>query len=268
MFAAEPTSSQADLHFRVFGFPVRVSPWFWGVSVMLVIGGSNLVTGGGKKVDPIEALVWVAVMFGSILVHELGHAFTQRHFGGRPRIVLYGFGGLAICDDCDRSPSSQILISVAGPAAGFLLAAVVILIVRLSGRRIGFLPPGDGVNFEALGVSSVIIQPLIAFRAYFEPFTSQVTDQLVADLLQINILWGLINLMPIYPLDGGRVSRELFTLSQPRRGIVQSLWLSAGVATAFAVFGLMRGSIFTAFMFGYLAYANYQTLQAYEQNWR
>lgn len=261
MFAAEPPPSQADLHFRIFGFPVRVSPWFWGVAVMLVIGG-------GKRVDPIEALVWVAVMFVSILVHELGHAFAQRHYGGRPWIVLYGFGGLAISDDRDRTPRSQILISLAGPAAGFLLAVLVMLIVRLSGRQIGFLPPGDGVDFEALGVSSVIIQPLIAFRAYFEPFNSKVTDQLVADLLQINILWGLINLMPIYPLDGGRVSRELFTLSQPRRGIVQSLWLSAGVATGFGIFGLLRGSIFTAFMFGYLAYANYQNIQAYDRHYR
>jgi stage IV sporulation protein FB len=248
------------LHFRVFGFPVRVHPWFWIVAVMLVVGGSG-------PVDPVEAVTWVAVMFFSVLVHELGHTFTQRHFGGRPRIVMYGLGGLAICDDCDRSPRSQILISLAGPAAGFLLAALVFVGVRLTGRQIGFLPPGTGINFEKLGVSEVITQPMILFRAYFEPFTSNLANQLVADLLQINILWGLLNLMPIYPLDGGRVSRELLTLGQPRRGIVQSLWLSAGVATAFAIFGLMRGSIFTAVMFGYLAYANYQNIQAYDRHY-
>jgi stage IV sporulation protein FB len=261
MLLADPPPSQGDLHFRVFGFPVRVHPWFWIVAVMLVIGG-------GGPVDPIEAVSWIAVMFFSILVHELGHTFTQRHFGGRPRIVLYGLGGLAICDDCDRSPRSQILISLAGPAAGFLLAALVFVAVRLSGRQIGFLPPGTGINFEQLGVSEVITQPMILFRAYFQPFTSKLANQLVADLLQINILWGLLNLMPIYPLDGGRVSRELLTLSQPRRGIVQSLWLSAGVATAFAIFGLMRGSIFTTVMFGYLAYANYQNIQAYDRHYR
>lgn len=260
MFAVEPPPSQADLHFRVFGFPVRVHPWFWLVAVFLVIGGSG-------PVDPIETTVWVAVMFVSILVHELGHTFTQRHFGGRPRIVLYGLGGLAIADDCDRSPRSQILISLAGPGAGFVLAASVMLIVRVTGRKIGFLPPGTGINFDALGVGEVITQGMILFRVYFQPFASNIANQLVADLLQINVLWGLINLIPIYPLDGGRVSRELFTLNQPRRGIVQSLWLSAGAATAFAIFGLLRGSIFTAIMFGYLAYANYQNIQAYDRHW-
>lgn len=260
MFAVEPPPSQGDLHFRIFGFPVRVHPWFWLVAVFLVLGG-------GRKVEPLEAIVWVAVMFISILIHELGHTFTQRHFGGRPRIVLYGLGGLAIADDCDRSPRSQILISLAGPAAGFLLAAIVFLVVRLSGRAIGFLPPGTGINFQALGVEEVVTQPLIFFRAYFEPFASEISNELVADLLQVNILWGLINLMPIYPLDGGRVSRELFTLSHARRGVVQSLWLSAGAASAFAIFGLMRGSIFTALMFGYLAYANYQNIQAYDRHW-
>ncbi len=261
MFAVEPPPSQGDLHFRVFGFPVRVSPWFWAIAVMLTVGG-------GREVDPVEALVWVAVMFVSILIHELGHAFTQRHFGGRPRIALYGLGGLAICDDCDRSPRSQILISLAGPAAGFLFAAITILAVRLSGHQIGFLSLGGRPDFEALGLEMVSTQPMIVFQAYFEPFASNVTNQLVADLLQINILWGLINLMPIYPLDGGRVSRELFTLNHPRRGIVQSLWLSAGAASAFAILGLMRGSILTALMFGYLAYANYQNIQAYDRHWQ
>ena len=59
---------------------------------------------------------------------------------------------------------------------------------------------------------------MILFRVYFEPFASDLANHVVADLLQINILWGLINLLPIYPLDGGRVARELFTLdaSAPR----------------------------------------------------
>ena len=73
-------------------------------------------------------------MFVSILVHELGHAFVQRYFGGRPWITLYGFGGLASCNDCDRSPRSQIIISLAGPLAGFLFAVVVMIGVWLAGH--------------------------------------------------------------------------------------------------------------------------------------
>lgn len=261
MLAVEPPPTKADLCFRLFDFPVRVNPLFWLVAVFLIVGG-------GADVEPVHALVWVAVMFVSILIHELGHAFLQRHYGGRPRIVLYSFGGLAIAEDSDDAPRSQILISLAGPFAGFLLAAIVFAVVRLTGRQIGFLPPGSGVNLSDLGIDAAVVQPLIVFRAYFEPFTADLANQLVADLLQVNILWGLINLLPVYPLDGGRVSRELFTLQHPRQGIVRSLLLSAGCATGMAIFALMRGSLFTAAMFGYLAYANYQNMQAYNRHWR
>lgn len=247
MLLVDPPPSQGDLHFRVFGIPVRVHPWFWIISLMWGISGS-------EKADPVSTLIVVAVVFVSILVHELGHAFVQRRFGGRPRITLYALGGLATCDDCDRSPRSQILISLAGPAAGFAFAAILLAAIRLSGRQVIF------GNYEGL---------MGLFIPDWEPlFASRVANITMFYLLQVNILWGVINLLPIYPLDGGRVARELFTLTNPRRGIIQSLWLSIGIAAAVAAYALTQNLIFTTFMFGYLAYANYQTLQAYEQHWR
>jgi Zn-dependent protease len=246
MFLAEPPPSQADLHFRVFGIPVRVHPWFWIISLLMGISGNG-------PADPMATLEWVAVVFFSILIHELGHAFTQRHFGGRPRITLYSLGGLASCDDCDRSPRSQILISLAGPAAGFLFAAALLAAIRLAGHRVEY-----GGFSGLVGV----------FVPAWEPFESPLAESLIFDLLYVNIFWGLVNLLPIYPLDGGRVSRELFTLNHPRRGIVQSLWVSVIAGGIMAAFGLSQNSILVTFMFGYLAYASYQTLRAYEQQWQ
>jgi Zn-dependent protease len=246
MFLTEPPPSQADVHFRVLGVPVRVHPWFWIISLMLGLNGSG-------PADPLQTVLWVAVVFASILVHEMGHALVQRRFGGRPRVVLYSLGGLAICDDCDRSPSSQVQISLAGPAAGFLFAALVLLVVRGAGHQLEF---GRYAGFIGLLIP------------HWEPFESPALNEVIFDLLYVNIFWGLVNLLPIYPLDGGRVSRELFTLSHPRRGIEQSLWLSIACAGAFAAVGLIgMQSIFTAVFFGYLAYANYQTLQSYQQHW-
>jgi stage IV sporulation protein FB len=259
----EPAPTQGDLHFRAFGVPVRVHPMFWFVSLLLGLGGSG-------PAEPLQTVLWVAVVFVSILVHELGHAFLQTRSGGHPRITLYSFGGLAYCDDCDRSPRSQILISLAGPVAGFLFAAAIVLLVRASGHRIAFLPAMPGRDVSALvdrGFDSFVEQPLLLISAFFEPFTSRPLNNLVGDLLQVNILWGVINLFPIYPLDGGRIARELFTLGNPRQGIIQSLWLSVGTAALFAAWGLSRQSIYTALMFGYLAYGSYQTLRAY-QNYR
>src|SRR5262245_1781127 len=74
-----------DLRFAVFGIPVRVHPFFWLFSALL----------GWDARDPNRMFLWIACVFVSILVHELGHALTALWFGWPPEIVLYSFGGYA-----------------------------------------------------------------------------------------------------------------------------------------------------------------------------
>lgn len=249
MFLAEPPPSTADLHFRIFGFPVRVHPYFWVVVLLLGIASGDR--------EPRFALTWVAVAFVSVLVHELGHAVLQRRYGGEPRIVLYSLGGLAICEDCDRSPGKQIAISLAGPLAGFALAAAVVVAIRMSGHPIGYTTDLT-FPFDAYLV------PAIVGKVYFAAFRSEALSLVVWTLLWVNIWWGVLNLLPIYPLDGGRVSREICTLrGNPRQGIVNSLWISIFTAAAVAIFSLFQGSLFLPIMLGMLGYSNYQTLQTY-----
>ena len=260
MFLGEPPPTQADLHFRLFGFPVRVHPFFWVVALLLGMGGG--------PADPIETLIWIPVVFVSILAHELGHAFTQRYYGGQPWITLYSFGGLASCDDCDRSPRAQILISLAGPVAGFLLAALVFLLLRITGHLSGFAWSRSGIDLESMGANIVLVLHLGLFVVYFEPVASDAMNHVVGDLLQVNILWSILNLLPIYPLDGGRVARELFTLKNARNGVIQSLQLSIGSAILVAVYALINNQLFTCILFGVLAYGNFQTLRNYRDPWR
>jgi len=119
----EPPPTQADLHFSLLGIPVRIHPFFWLVTLLL---GYNLN-------DARSVLIWIAAVFPSILVHELGHALAMRVYGLRPRIVLYGMGGLTGYDSGDFARSrvfdtlGQVFLSAAGPAAGFLLAAALAL---------------------------------------------------------------------------------------------------------------------------------------------
>jgi membrane-associated protease RseP (regulator of RpoE activity) len=267
LILGEPPPSQGDLHFRIFGFPVRVHPFFWLVTLLLGMGG--------RDTKPADVLIWMVVVFVSILVHELGHAFLQRYYGGRPWITLYSFGGLASCDDCDRSPWPQIIISLAGPVAGFIFAGLMIAIVALTGHVIGFAFTG-GRNLETVmqnvmasrDINRILMQPLTMFGVYFEPFRSDVVNTTIADLLQINIMWGILNLLPIYPLDGGRIARELFTIRDARSGVVQSLQLSAGSAALVAAYALFNTKFFMCIMFAMLAYGSFQTWQAYRDRWR
>jgi Zn-dependent protease len=241
MLFGEPEPTQADLHFRVFGFPVRVSPYFW-------VGTLILHLGRGGPVAPADAAIWVAVVFVSILVHELGHAFLQRYYRGHPWITLYGFGGFSSCGDCDPRPRAQIIIALAGPLAGFLFAAIIILLMAVSGHF-------DGFQLSWLPVGLM-------------PLESPYANLTVFYLLYVNIWWGIINLLPVYPLDGGRVSRQLFLVRNSYTGIVRSLKLSAIVGASVAAYALLTGQLYLCCMFAYLAYGSFQAVKAEQEPWR
>ena len=253
MILAEPSPTQGDLHFRVWGTPVRIHPFFWVTTLILGISG-------GGSTPPAEVIGWICAVFVSILIHELGHAVAQRHYGGHPRIILYAMGGLAACNDCDRSTRSQILISLAGPCAGFAFAALVLVAIRAVGHQAG-ISIADESQLKAQGLVPLSV---LGITLYWEPLASYAANYMVWQFLWINVLWGAVNLLPIYPLDGGQISRELCLLGQPQRGMVLSLQISVFAAAAMAFVGLTRwGSFFVALFFGYMAYSSYRTLQAY-----
>ena len=248
MLLGEPGQTQYDLRFQVAGIPVRVHPLFWLIGLII----------GARSGDGVTMLVWIGVVFVSVLVHELGHAFVMRYYGHSPRVVLYMLGGLAIPDSSPwsigaksaaRTPYSQIIISAAGPAAGFGLALLTCAFIYAAGGNVQLvqsLPifwtfdPGDGLlanNYMAIN--------------------------LVWALLFVNIFWGLLNLVPVYPLDGGQIARELFVMNDPWKGIVNSLWLSVIAAGALALYGFRYGDWFIGLMFVSLAISSYQALQQF-----
>lgn len=242
MFGA-PTATPYDLRFSVAGIPVRVHPLFWLISILF----------GFRPNDPIGIAIWVGAIFISILIHELGHAFTMRYFGYSPAVVLYAGGGLAMYHGDNDSPWtnysagyfnrrrenpwSRILVSAAGPAAGFLFAALVIAVAIVAGVGLTFF--GERIT------GGTEVNPYLF--------------QLLGSLLFINIIWGMVNLLPIYPLDGGQISRELFQMYS-RDGVRQSLWLSLITAAGVAMFGFYIHSMFIGIMFAYFAVMNWQMI--------
>jgi stage IV sporulation protein FB len=220
---------------------------FWLVSVML----------GIRTKDPAVLMIWVVAVFISILWHEMGHALVIRSLGFRPWITLYGMGGLASYDPSrfrravGVSAWEQIMISFAGPGAGFLLAALLVGILQAAklGDYLTFEPPFflPGVS----GLPNLRLQTLLNF------------------LFFINVLWGLVNLLPVYPLDGGHIARELFLSFNLRDGIRRSLMLSMMTAVLFGIYAAMKWQdLFILLFFWYLAYENYQTLRAYSNRGR
>jgi len=85
---------------------------------------------------------------------------------------------------------------------------------------------------------------------------------LVILLLSVNIFWGLVNLVPVYPLDGGNVARYALMQYDPYGGVRKSLWVSVISGVIVALIGLVfLRSIYMALLFGFLAYQSYQSLQ-------
>jgi stage IV sporulation protein FB len=244
-FLSSPPPTRYDLRFALFGIPVRVHPLFWLMAVLFGGFAGNLLT----------AAVWVAAVFVSILVHELGHALAMRRFGVSSQVVLHLFGGVTVPQGLSwagrpayvpLSPLQEAWVSFAGPAAGFLLGGTVIVAAVAAGGRIAF-----GAIAGFIPIPYVLL-----------PFQAGPLQSFLGGLLWISILWGTINLMPVYPLDGGNIARRLLVKADPWNGARTSLRISTvtGGLLAVAAFFLFR-NIFLTVLFGYLAYQSYQSLR-------
>ena len=198
------------MHFRVFGFPVRVDPMFF--FIVLALGFSTHATVGGM-------VAWFAVVFVSILIHELGHAFAARAVGSEAiGIELQSMGGLtAYRPRRALSRLEQIGVSLAGPFSGFALGTAALLLANV------------------LDVS-----------------TMHSRDNVVLfDLLWVNFGWGLFNLLPVLPLDGGMVMQNVLPgdeMVRARRAAIVSIAILVVAALISVRLGFYFGLIYAALL--------------------
>jgi Zn-dependent protease len=262
----EPDSTPFDLRFRLFKTPVRVHPLFWVLSGFLGWGltqSRNPVTGNSFG----DLLVWIGCTFVSILLHEFGHVWAFRAFGNDAHILLHSMGGLAIPDGASPRRWQRIIVSAAGPGIQLVLWAALVGLIwggvlprPWIFRDVSWLPPGDLLEQG---------RTPLAF--------------LVGLLLLINLVWPIFNLLPIWPLDGGQITREVCEGLSPGRGALTSLWISLAVCVVLAgneLLGmngkaplaqlspyLSGGSMFNAIFFALLAFGSFQAIQ-YENSRR
>lgn len=248
MFAAEPQPTPADLHVELLGIRVRISPWFWLGSAFFGWPLCQAFAGDDQRALLQYLGIWIGVVLVSLLVHEFGHALAFRNFGQPAHVVLYHFGGLAIPDTWSRRhlrPFQRLLVSAAGPLAQLALAAIVVAGLKLGGW---FVPLPIAALAGPLGLSGG------------RPFESPFVLALVVFLLEVNVFWPLVNLVPVPPLDGGQIVREGLLTAGVDDAVRISGVIGIAAGAAVAWWGYNNGQQYLGIMFAMLAISCYQNL--------
>lgn len=222
----EPPRTAWDLKWSMLRIPVRVHPLFWLMALFLSYF-DNI---------PFSFLaIGMAAIFISVLVHEFGHALSGIYYGNRnPSVVLYQMGGLCVGGSKDLRRWQRISMLLWGPGAGFVLGAVAFGLKWAIEKR--YFGGGSLLYFAVL------------------------------DVFWINLTWGILNLMPVFPLDGGQIVREIVRWKAPAKGDRLAFTISFYAAIALAVLALgfhlyMESKDPRGFMpvliFGWLAYQSW-----------
>jgi Zn-dependent protease len=208
------------MRFRLFGVNVEIQMSFWITSILfgLFLHGANADVARGTAV-----VTWTLVVFVSVLVHELGHALAVMACGVAPEITLYALGGLTrFRPVLPLRRIQHVTISLAGPFAGFALGGIVVGLLHAFPGYAARLPP--------------------------------VADLAARDLRWVNFGWGIINLVPVLPLDGGHVLEH--ALGPKRAQLTSGISTLAGFLLA-ALFVYLRMP-WGAVVFGLAAVQSYR----------
>lgn len=213
----DPASVRPVINFRLFGIPVSVLPWHW--LILALIGGMNI--DASSREGLLLIALFVLAGFVSVLIHEFGHALTGRIFGARPEVVLHGMGGYAAFPNSRFSRLQSIAVTAAGPGIQLILAGIAFLIL------------------------------------YFAPLPDTLIREFFWFLFLVSFFWALINLIPVYPLDGGQI---MFSIMGPaRRKLALQISIGAAVFGGAFLFLWLHSMIFPIIL-GFKAYENYKEL--------
>ena len=196
---------------RIFGSEVRIHVTFF--LLLLWIGVAHYQHGGMPAA--IQGVIFILALFACVVAHEFGHALMARRYGIRtPDITLLPIGGLARLERMPEKPRQEIAVALAGPAVNVVIAAVLILVL------------GAGIDADAL---QALEDPTVSF---------------LARLATVNVFLVVFNLIPAFPMDGGRVLRAVLAMRYSRVHATQiAARVGQGLAFFFGFLGLMGNPI-------------------------
>lgn len=184
--------------FKVKGTVVRLH--FTFLLFLVWIGAAAFAHGGGRAAFQEVALL--VALFLCVLLHEFGHVFAARRYGiVTPDITLLPIGGVARLERLPEKPAQELIVALAGPAVNLVIALVLMLVA------------GGTVSETGMELAS----PAVGF---------------LASLVSVNVFLAVFNLIPAFPMDGGRVLRALLTF---RLGYVRATHVAAIVGEALAL---------------------------------
>jgi Zn-dependent protease/CBS domain-containing protein len=194
---------------RLFGIDVFVHATFVVLLVWVALA-SYLHEPTGRAV--LASVLFMLALFGTVVLHELGHALAARRFGIRTRdIMLLPIGGVARLDRMPEKPSQELLVALAGPAVNVGIASVLFMVLSVLGQDIWQAEPS-----------------LVGAGSFF------------SRLLAVNVSLAIFNLVPAFPMDGGRALRAVLAFGGDYvRATRIAARLGQGIAVAFGFLGLL-----------------------------
>ena len=222
------------LAFRIGSIPVQVRPTHLLIGAFIAWTWVPAVRTGELHLALLGLLGGMFVVFVSILVHELGHATVARLYGYQPEIVIEWFGGHTQPNAPGPIPwVKDVLLTFAGPLFGFLLGIA------------------SAVAFFALGGQ-------LEVRA-----DAPLVHQLLFVFMAANILWAILNLMPVLPLDGGRISHAVLTRIFGRHGVLFSQGIALLICAGLVAWGASMNAPILAIFFALWGWQAVKLLMAY-----
>jgi Zn-dependent protease len=232
--------------FDAFGIRIGVDgSWFVVLFLMIFVlsGPFRDTLHSSDGVAYMTTVVSVLLLFGSLIVHELGHALAARREGiAVEKIDLNLFGGLTQMRGDVTSPGEDFKVAIAGPLATF---GVILLCLAIDLPIVGASRLGHAIVLD----STIRITPVLLALSW---------------LLLMNVLLLVFNILPAFPLDGGRIARSIVwrMTGDKRRGTVVASRLGQGLALVLAGFGLwwtVSGANFGGLWLLALAYLMWQS---------
>lgn len=217
---------------KFFGIPVQVHWTFVLIFVYVFYEGM------GQSLDWAEmgwVLAFVLALFACVVLHEFGHALTARRFGVDTRdIILSPIGGVARLDRLPEQPMHEFLVAIAGPMVNIAIGAILSFIPLLHSKE----SRQDLVNFfmQVLYPQSNFIVADPSPLQYF-----------LFGLVALNLVLAVFNLLPAFPMDGGRVLRALLSLRLGRLRATQvAVYIGQFIAILLVGYGLWNYHYITA----------------------